>query len=300
MGVPENYNGKQAAKFGKGYAGLYMIAPGDYREYIQAKISKPLQKGATYRFSFYVSLAEKADFVVKDFGVLFSEKPINVATKKMLSRLHLAKIQNNALNYTQINNTEFYENTEDWVLVSMEWLATGKEHYVTIGNFKSNARTRRKMLRRDKRKGAYYYLDMVALEQTQETPEIVLDGDKEGYALDKTHVFQNLLFHFDRYQLLEEALGDLKDIYQYLASDPSLHITINGYTDNIGSDAYNLSLSEKRAAAVAAHLTKLGLAKERVSYKGYGGQNPITENTTAAGRQLNRRVEFIISQKEGK
>jgi len=124
MNVPTNYNGEQAAKFGKGYAGLYMVAPGDYREYMQAEIKKPLIIGQTYRFSFYVSLAEKADIVIKDFGVLFSEKPLNVSTKKMLSRLHLAKIQKNALNYTEINNKDFYTDTENWVLVSMEWLAT--------------------------------------------------------------------------------------------------------------------------------------------------------------------------------
>ncbi len=296
MGVPKNYNGNQAAKFGKGYAGLYMVAPGDYREYIQAEISEPLIVGETYRFSFYISLAEKADFMIKDFGVLFSEKPINVNTRKMLSRLHLARIQKNALNYTEINNAAYYNSTKDWTLVSMEWLATGKEKYVTLGNFRSNARTRKKKLGRNMRQGAYYYLDMVALEQITDTPSIVLDGDREGYELDKTHVFQNVLFDFDRFKLLEEAHQDLKDIYAYLDADLSLQITINGYTDNIGSEEYNLALSTKRARAVANHLIGLGLSKGRIQWKGYGGKNPIKENNTEAGRQQNRRVEFIISQ----
>jgi OOP family OmpA-OmpF porin len=82
MGTPKNFNGEQAAKFGSGYAGLYLYAPDDYREYLQGELITPLNKGERYELSFYISLAERSDFAIREFGVLFSDKPLNFATKK--------------------------------------------------------------------------------------------------------------------------------------------------------------------------------------------------------------------------
>ena len=86
MGTPKNFNGTQPADFGKGYAGLYLYAPDDYREYLQAELSEPLIKGEKYQVSFYVSLAERSDFAIKEFGVLFSKNKMDVAGKKNFRR----------------------------------------------------------------------------------------------------------------------------------------------------------------------------------------------------------------------
>jgi outer membrane protein OmpA-like peptidoglycan-associated protein len=77
------------------------------------------------------------------------------------------------------------------------------------------------------------------------------------------------------------------------------HIRIVGYTDNIGSASYNQLLSQQRAQAVANYLADHGVAPERLSTVGMGESQPRASNATAAGRQLNRRVEMLIIPDQG-
>ncbi|MFN7014845.1 MAG: OmpA family protein, partial [Bacteroidia bacterium] len=77
----------------------------------------------------------------------------------------------------------------------------------------------------------------------------------------------------------------------------TIKIEISGHTDNVSSDEFNLRLSENRAKAVVEFLVQNGIAKERLTYKGYGKSQPIATNDTEEGRQENRRVEFKIISK---
>ena len=70
-------------------------------------------------------------------------------------------------------------------------------------------------------------------------------------------------------------------------------ILVTGYTDNTGNDAINIPLSQNRAASVASYLKGQGVSS-RIDTQGYGSQNPIADNSTAAGREQNRRVEISI------
>jgi outer membrane protein OmpA-like peptidoglycan-associated protein len=76
-----------------------------------------------------------------------------------------------------------------------------------------------------------------------------------------------------------------------------LNIEISGHTDNIGSAAYNKTLSEDRAKAVVNYLTKKGISADRLTYKGYGFDQPVAPNNTEEGRQQNRRTEFKVLKK---
>ena len=295
MGTPENFNGSQPADFGKGYAGLYLYAPDDYREYIQIALEQTLVKDKAYKVSFYVSLAERSDYAVKEFGVLFSEKPVKLAIKKALSKMHLYKEVDNTYNFMEIGYTNFYRDTKDWILVNTQFTAKGTENYMVIGNFKNNSRTRKFKTKRDAKQGAYYYLDMVSLESAD--APLSSKVTEESYELDKTHVFENVLFEFDEFQLLQTAKTDLQKIYEYLKTDDALNIVINGHTDTIGGESYNLELSTNRCQSVARYLMQLGLPKARITWRGFGGAKPIADNSTEEGRQLNRRVEFMISRK---
>jgi outer membrane protein OmpA-like peptidoglycan-associated protein len=303
MGTPENFNGSQPSDFGKGYAGLYLYAPDDYREYIQVPLSQTLQKGKSYQVSFYISLAERSDFAVKDIGVLFSQDKLDLNIKKELSKMHLYKISGNTYNFMEIGYSEFYKDTRDWVLVGTVFEARGTENYMIIGNFKNNAGTRKFEIKRGAKQGAYYYLDMVALSSSPSSgTDVSLLPDtpliNENYELDKTHIFKNVLFNFDEFQLLETARKDVQKIYDYLDTDKSLQINIDGHTDNIGSASYNQYLSERRCNAVARYLIELGLSEDRISWQGHGGVSPIASNDTNEGRQKNRRVAFVISKKD--
>jgi OOP family OmpA-OmpF porin len=85
--------------------------------------------------------------------------------------------------------------------------------------------------------------------------------------------------------------GEMKKVGDFLNEYPTATGVINGYTDNVGKAAYNLKLSQKRADSVRKYiLDKFGIAPERLSAKGHGMTNPVAANTTAAGRQKNRRI----------
>ena len=80
-----------------------------------------------------------------------------------------------------------------------------------------------------------------------------------------------------------------------MLDNPTYQLTINGYTDNVGDDASNQVLSEKRAASVKKYLTNKGIAAERMTSNGFGETNPIADNKTTKGRAFNRRVEFLVA-----
>jgi outer membrane protein OmpA-like peptidoglycan-associated protein len=104
--------------------------------------------------------------------------------------------------------------------------------------------------------------------------------------------FDDVLFDFDRSTLRPEASAILDPLLAMLQADPSMSIDIEGHTDWIGSDAYNQGLSQRRAQAVVNWLVAHGIARERISAVGRGESEPVATNHTAAGRQLNRRVEI--------
>jgi OOP family OmpA-OmpF porin len=304
MGTPKNFNGSQPADFGVGYAGLYLYAPDDYREYIQAELTEALVKGKKYKISFYVSLAEKSDFAIKEFGVLFSSNKLHFPIRKELSKMHLYKDRENQYNYLEIGYSNFFADTQDWILVHTQFKAKGMERFVTLGNFKNNSRTRLFKTKRNAKQGAYYYVDMVLLESAElsdfaEKPMTISSNSVDKtIELDKTHVFKNVLFNFDKYQLLEIAKKEIQRIYTFMKGDEKLTISISGHTDSVGSEAYNQNLSKQRAKAVANYLEQLGLPKEQIVWQGRGGLKPIASNSSEEGRKLNRRVEFVVSKKD--
>jgi outer membrane protein OmpA-like peptidoglycan-associated protein len=300
MGAPKNFNGEQQADFGNGYVGLYMFAPEDYREYITGALMRPLVKGTTYEVSFYVSLAERSDFAVRTFGVLFTESSFSVETRKTLSAMHLSKVAQKGSRVLEIEVADFYRNQKDWVLVSTEFVAKGGEQFMTIGNFKDNKRTRKFSFRGTVTKGAYYYLDMVKVEVSKGS---TLLAQKDG-GMEKGNIelpmhtatpFKNVVFAFDAFYLTDMAKAEIKSVYEKMKTNAAWHIFIGGHTDNIGSRNYNQQLSEKRAQAVAHYLMDLGLETDRISWKGYGSTKPATERSEPNERKRNRRVEFMIT-----
>jgi outer membrane protein OmpA-like peptidoglycan-associated protein len=104
----------------------------------------------------------------------------------------------------------------------------------------------------------------------------------------------DVLFAFDRATLSPEAFRNVDKLAAFLKKHPNRSVLIEGHTDNVGSDEYNLTLSEKRAEAVKNALVAKGVGQERVTTKGYGKKYPVASNNTSDGRQLNRRVEVVV------
>lgn len=100
-------------------------------------------------------------------------------------------------------------------------------------------------------------------------------------------------FDIDQATIRPESMGTLNMIVQIMKDNPDLHFDVEGYTDNTGNPAHNLTLSDQRANAVKAQLISMGVSASRLTSKGYGETNPIADNNTPEGKANNRRVEFV-------
>ena len=93
---------------------------------------------------------------------------------------------------------------------------------------------------------------------------------------------------------MPQALIQLKQLLDFLQKYPDIKLEVRGHTDNVGSLAYNQTLSERRAKAVRGWLIEKGIAPERLTYTGFGSNEPLDSNEHSKGRSLNRRVEVKI------
>ncbi len=122
--------------------------------------------------------------------------------------------------------------------------------------------------------------------------EIALEPAVPGKTID----LYNIFFATNEFAVLPASEPELQLLLGFLRQNPSLRVEIGGHTDNIGSDAFNLTLSEKRAASVRQYLLLQGIAAERLSSKGYGMDQPVTPNDSEEGRSRNRRTTLRIVQ----
>lgn len=106
----------------------------------------------------------------------------------------------------------------------------------------------------------------------------------------------DVLFEFDKATLKPGVIRDLYPLVTFLRQHSAREVIIAGHTDSIGSEDYNLDLSQRRAQAVRDFLIHNGLGASQVVARGLGEQYPVASNETATGRQLNRRVEVTIAQ----
>ena len=112
--------------------------------------------------------------------------------------------------------------------------------------------------------------------------------------------FGDVLFNTDQAQLKSDGLRNVQKLAEILKQNPQRVVLVEGFTDSTGSAAHNQSLSERRAIAVSAALMESGISRERISTRGYGEAYPVASNDNASGRQLNRRVEIVLSDDSGK
>jgi outer membrane protein OmpA-like peptidoglycan-associated protein len=105
----------------------------------------------------------------------------------------------------------------------------------------------------------------------------------------------DVLFDTGKYSLKPGAREKLAKVAGILLAYPGLNIEVGGYTDNVGADAMNQTLSENRAGSVRDYLVQEGVATNSVSAKGFGNSLPVASNDNSAGRQQNRRVELLVS-----
>lgn len=307
---------------GKRMMGLIMYHPFqdgqfafDYHELIQGALAKPLEKGKTYRLSFWVYTNDSLGnqhlnkvygrttgiraTMCGNFGFYFSDTRINTKENFMTSQLDFAV-------KPQVNLAQIVETKGQWRKISLAFKADrGGYKYFLFGNFFSDAVTPINMGDEERmqldeknqtlefwkktKRIAYYLFDDFA---------IVADEDaaiEQSLLVEKKYTMQDaLLFDFGKSELRPEAAPALEKLALVLQKNPTLHFEIGGHTDNIGNEASNQTLSEQRALTVYKALIVKNVAPEQLAWKGYGKTQPNAPNDTDEGRQKNRRVECRV------
>ncbi|MBU0902304.1 MAG: OmpA family protein [Gammaproteobacteria bacterium] len=139
---------------------------------------------------------------------------------------------------------------------------------------------------------AYCWVHGASEEQVVMVEEVVV---VEEVMAEPVRVELDVKFDFDKAQVKPESYGDIKNLADFLTQYPQTTTVVEGHTDSVGSDAYNQTLSERRANAVRDVLVnQYGVGGERVNAVGYGETRPVADNASAEGRAVNRRVEAEV------
>jgi outer membrane protein OmpA-like peptidoglycan-associated protein len=109
----------------------------------------------------------------------------------------------------------------------------------------------------------------------------------------------DLLFDTDQTSIKSGGVRNIERLSGFLKEYPQRKASIEGYTDSTGSDSHNQTLSERRAEAVRSALLGLGVPAGQLTAQGYGETHPVAGNESSSGRQLNRRVEIVLSDEHG-
>ena len=128
-------------------------------------------------------------------------------------------------------------------------------------------------------------------------PDASLIKDFELFKKEEKIVLHGITFAFNKADIRQSSYPILDEAVELLKKHPDVNVEIAGHTDNVGSDAYNLKLSQQRATAVKEYLIMHGIQAQRLRAQGYGESQPIADNETKDGQAQNRRIEFRILQK---
>ena len=292
--VPDHWGdkgfGDQFAHSGESMVGITVFGCDDgkphCREYVQVQLLEPLVPQQEYYVEFWtVHLLRSLQ--TNNLGVYFSNEKINIRVDEpiyLMPDFHTPQV-------VKADNHK-------WTKISGRFTAKSNADYILIGNFFPDSLTLQELpAADDPLRFAYYYIDDVLLKKVPPFLEVPLDpNDLSLVQLEEGRIFQlnNVFFDTDKADLLPRSYVELKKLLRIMQEHPDMSIEIRGHTDSQGNDSYNYYLSKKRAQAVVEFLNQQGIAKERTHYVGFGSSRPIASNDTEKGRQLNRRVEFLI------
>ncbi len=253
-----------------------------WSECVGIELPKPLVANRTYLVEYYIRRADclapskdKDEFMNDNFGILFTPEPINLNGADLITGN--ADIRGDAS--VLITNKE-------WVRISDYFTPKENSGFLYLGQFRNEGKEEQGIM-----KGYYVIDDISVMEMTDFG---TLD---EGVNLPVGSVIPLNDVNFDSGTTRlsdKKSHKVLRKLESYLKSNPAIKIRINGHTDSVGSDESNLSLSENRARTIANILIRNGIERERIEWKGFGENAPISDNDTVEGRLKNRRVEFEV------
>jgi outer membrane protein OmpA-like peptidoglycan-associated protein/tetratricopeptide (TPR) repeat protein len=166
----------------------------------------------------------------------------------------------------------------------------------SLGNYKARLPEKKTYGIEITAKGYLFYLDVVNL--SKETSDVMTkDFVLQALEVGAKVVMKNIFFETGKSTLKDESFQQLNNVIEFMKENSTLKLEISGHSDNVGSVSSNLKLSEARAKAVVEYMVIQGIERSRLTFKGYGPNQPIAPNTTPEGKAQNRRVEFKITGK---
>lgn len=144
--------------------------------------------------------------------------------------------------------------------------------------------------------GYVFYSENYQLDSSYANKPFVIAVELDKLTIGKNMVMRNVFFNTNEFKLLPASITELNTLKELLDSNASLHIEIQGHTDNIGNHLENEKLSLQRAKSVYDHLVSNQIAPERLTFKGYGESSPVAKNDTEVQRKQNRRTTFKVTK----
>ncbi len=286
------------------YAGIALYKESDsYSEYIQGKLISPLIKGKKYCLRTSLNFCSYSKYSVDRLAFFLSSSSV------------IVNYTNESTFSPQISFSKLPVENKHFTTLCDYFIADGGEKFVTIGRFAGPEDV--KAVVRDEylhglfglEKSSYYILDNIEIFEIQDTSECncrtdnipTIPGEnmtelqyetdlnklKQGLSV----ILENVNYEFDRYNLLPASGDILETLLTYLENNPEIRISIEGHTDDIGTEQYNDELSDNRARSVYNWLIDRGVNPIRLSFTGFGKSRPIFSGMDEEHRALNRRVE---------
>lgn len=294
-GVPTNWAGRSKAFSGSGYAGLYLYIHDrekPYREYLQAEFTAPLVAGVKYQVEFYYKLSSNSKYSIDRIGFLISDSSYQIPDDGVFPKKPT---------YQRVNREIYNHATGYWTRFGFAYEAMGGERFITIGNFSNDQETRHYFISASQstepllRKAAYFFVDQVKVVAISDPPKVPAPPVLSDYGeviTDKDYILYHIQFGFDEHTLMTSSYTELNQVVEILNYHKEWKAVVSGHTDDIGSEAYNLDLSLKRAGSVSDYLIGSGIDPVRIKSQGFGKLQPLKKGNDEQTRAVNRRVEI--------
>jgi outer membrane protein OmpA-like peptidoglycan-associated protein len=302
VGIPNSIFGTRESAEGDAFLGLVVFSPTkrNYREYMHARLLSPLRKDEWYCVSMKVALAENSTYATDGIGAALTAGPFKKGRgMNLTAAAQLMNPEGNVLYFQQ-----------DWFLLQAPMKSKGGEQFITVGNFRDDEHLQVKSRNIVPTRGkaiehAYYFVDDVSVVQIEnaEACDNTLNNMRFEMNADvnrdyRTIRLQSVLFDFDEDKINKDSEAILAEVLLVLKRSPTYEVEVVGHTDILGREGYNIDLSKRRSQSVIHYLNSRGIDQNRLRIKYFGSTQPVTTNETEEGRQQNRRVEFMIVEKE--
>lgn len=280
--------------------------------FVYTAICCPLLHGDKYVLSFYVA---GTTVPFDSIGIYFSSKEPTINNNRIFE-------SNNCIKISAAYIDDVYK--EKWNHIRYEFIATGKEKFITFTTLGLQQKEYTMKQSMNKSGDVFYFIDEIILKPINQTSlcsdyksnedklfnqnyrhsdGITIfkeDPIKPSYIIKKdTLVIGDLLFDFGKYSLTKSLKNKLDGLVNTLDSTTLQTLEIIGHTDSIGNTQKNKTLSINRSKSIQSYLmSRKSFLAPKIKFEGKGAAEPKATNATAMGRQLNRRVEIIISRLE--